>query len=111
MRNLYRDSLALLTDLYQLTMAHGYWKLGQREKEAAFNLYYRKNPFAGGYSFACGLDYVVNYVRDLRFEPSDLEYLAGLTGNDDRPLFEPAFLDELAALHWKELLALAFRSA
>ena len=51
-RPLYGQSLALLTDLYQLTMAYGYWKLGTADKEAVFHLSFRKNPFAGGYSVA-----------------------------------------------------------
>ena len=42
------SSLALLTDLYLLTMAYGYWKLGRSEQEAVFHLFFRKPPFAGG---------------------------------------------------------------
>ena len=52
---IYRPSLALLTDLYQLTMAYGYWKSGLAEKEAVFHLYFRKHPFNGGFTLACGL--------------------------------------------------------
>lgn len=95
---LYRHSLALLTDLYQLTMAYGYWKLGRQEHEAVFHLHYRKNPFAGGYAVAAGLGYVVDYLRSFSFEASDLAYLQTLTGNDGGPLFERAFLDYLAKL-------------
>ncbi|MDQ3292527.1 MAG: nicotinate phosphoribosyltransferase, partial [Bacteroidota bacterium] len=46
----FRPSLALLTDLYQLTMAQGYWKKGMAEQEAVFHLFFRKNPFNGGYT-------------------------------------------------------------
>ena len=42
---LYRDSLALLTDLYQLTMAYGYWKAGVAAREACFQLVFRQHPF------------------------------------------------------------------
>ena len=52
---LYRPPLALLTDLYQLTRAYGYWKLGRAEQEAVFHLFFRKPPFAGGYAIAAGL--------------------------------------------------------
>jgi nicotinate phosphoribosyltransferase len=52
---LYRNSLALLTDLYQLTMAYGYWKSGIHDHEAVYHLFYRSNPFGGGYAVACGL--------------------------------------------------------
>lgn len=95
---IYRTPLALLTDLYQLTMAYGYWKTGRAEQEAVFHLFFRKNPFAGGYTIAAGLQYVVDYVDGFRFTEDDVEYLAGLTGNDSKPLFERGFLEYLAGL-------------
>ncbi len=91
-------SPALLTDLYQLTMAHGYWKLGRAEREAVFHLFFRTLPFAGGYAFAAGLGPAIEYLQDFRFDESDLAYLATLTGNDDHPLFEKGFLDYLREL-------------
>jgi nicotinate phosphoribosyltransferase len=95
---IYRPSLALLTDLYELTMAYGYWKLGRLEQQACFHLFFRKEPFAGGYAIAAGLQYAVDLLEQFRFSGGDCAYLATLTGNDDRPLFEPAFLDYLAGL-------------
>lgn len=95
---LYRPSLALLTDLYQLTMAQGYWKSGRAEQEAVFQLVFRRHPFQGGFTIAAGLAYLVDYISHARFEADDLAYLAGLRGADDRPLFDPAFLDYLSAL-------------
>lgn len=90
--NLYRDSLSLLTDLYQLTMAYGYWKSGTSNKETVFNMFFRKRPFQNGYALACGLTYILDYMENLRFDDSDVEYLATLTGSDDQPLFERDFL-------------------
>ena len=98
LNRIYRESLALLTDLYQLTMAYGYWKLGNDHKEAVFHLTFRKNPFAGGFSVACGLQYAIDFLEAFGFEESDLTYLATLVGNDEKPLFEPAFLDYLRAM-------------
>ncbi|MCA9817816.1 MAG: nicotinate phosphoribosyltransferase, partial [Cyanobacteria bacterium HKST-UBA01] len=49
---------ALLTDLYELTMAYAYWKSGSASKEAVFHLSFRKNPFEGGYAVFCGLQQV-----------------------------------------------------
>lgn len=95
---LYDTSLSLLTDLYQVTMAYGYWKSGTAEKEAVFNLYFRKNPFGGGFTVACGLSNVIGYVEHFGFSRKDLRYLRTLTGNDGQPLFEDAFLDYLASL-------------
>ncbi len=97
---IYRENLALATDLYQLTMSYGYWKTGAHTKEAVFNLFFRRHPFKGGYTIACGLSYVVEYLRHFRFEESDLEYLSGLSGNDGRPLFDEGFLAHLRELEF-----------
>ncbi len=94
----YRPSLALLTDLYQLTMAFAYWKSGMDRREAAFHLFFRNNPFDGGYAVAAGLAGAVEFLEQFRFDADDLAYLADLRGNDGRPLFEPAFLEELARM-------------
>ncbi len=96
--SLYRTPLALLTDLYQLTMAYGYWKQGRAEREAAFHLFFRRPPFAGGYAVTAGLGPALEFVQQFQFDVSDIEYLSLLTGNDDAPLFEPQFLRYLAEL-------------
>lgn len=95
-----RHSSALLTDLYQLTMAYGYWKTGIESKEAAFHLFFRSQPFKGGFSIACGLRDAVDYLRTLAFRDDELRYLNTLTGNDGKPLFEPAFLEYLRTIKW-----------
>ena len=64
---LYKRPLPLLTDLYQLTMAYGYWLSGRAEKEAVFHLYFRRLPFEGGFAIACGLGSVIDYLEHLRF--------------------------------------------
>ena len=93
-----RDSLALLTDLYQLTMAYGYWKLGRSEQEAVFHLFFRSAPFAGGYAVAAGVGPALEFLDSFAFDESDIDYLASLTGNDGKPLFEHDFLSYLAEL-------------
>ncbi len=100
LNDLYRPSLSLLTDLYQLTMAYGYWKHGLAEREAVFHLFFRKAPFGGGYSIACGLQTAVEYLENLQFDTEDLNYLGTLTGADQNPLFENGFLDYLSKLRW-----------
>jgi len=95
---LYDTSLSLLTDLYQVTMAYGYWKSKTAEKEAVFNLYFRKNPFNGGFTIACGLANVIGYIQNFGFSKKDLRYLRTLRGNDGEPMFEEAFLEYLANL-------------
>src|SRR5437879_4590648 len=89
---------ALLTDLYQLTMAYGYWKTGKADQEAVFHLLFRKQPFEGGFTLACGLADSLRYLLGFKFEKPDLEYLGQLKGNDGRRLFEPAFLKYLGRL-------------
>lgn len=91
-------SWALLTDLYQLTMAFGYWKLGRAERRAVFQLYFRKPPFAGGYAVVAGLGSAIDYLQNFRFDASDLDYLASLTGNNEEPLFDDGFLKFLGEL-------------
>jgi nicotinate phosphoribosyltransferase len=93
-----RPSLALLTDLYQLTMAYGYWKEGRVDQQAAFHLFFRKPPFQGGYAIAAGLAAAIDYLSSFRFEPADIDYLATLVGNDGQSLFEPGFYDYLSEL-------------
>jgi nicotinate phosphoribosyltransferase len=97
---LYGSSLSLLTDLYLLTMAYGYWKTGKPDCEAAFHLFYRHNPFGGGYAVAAGLAVAAEFIEKMRFDAEDAAYLTTLRGNDGRPLFEPAFLDYLREMPW-----------
>lgn len=95
---LYGTSLSLLTDLYQLTMAYGYWKSGVAERESVFHLFFRKNPFGGGYALGCGLGTAIDYIEAFRFTDDDVAYLATLHGNDGKPLFEEKFLVYLREL-------------
>lgn len=94
-QNLYNTSLSLLTDLYQLTMAYGYWKAGMGEQEAVFHLFFRKHPFKGGFTIACGLEYAIDYLENFNLNDDDIEYLSGLKGNDGKELFEMDFLEYL----------------
>lgn len=93
-------SLALLTDLYELTMAYGYWRAGKESEEAVFHLFFRENPFDGGYTVAAGLDAVIQYLDDLRFREADLEALRGICGNDGQRIFSEEFLQHLSDLRF-----------
>lgn len=92
----YGQSLALLTDFYQLTMAYGYWKEGIADREAVFHMYFRKHPFQGGFTLAAGLACAIEWIENFRFAEDDLAYLGSVEGPDGKPLFEPAFLGYLA---------------
>jgi len=84
-----RESLALLTDYYQLTMMAGYWKTGRKDLHACFDYTFRELPPHNGFAVFAGLEQLLDLIDDLRFDEQDLEYLAGLG------TFEPAFLSYL----------------
>lgn len=90
--SIYGGSLSLLTDLYQLTMAYGYWRSGMAQREACFSLSFRRNPFGGGYTIACGIGTLASYLERFSFDTSDLDYLATLTGTDGGTVFDEGFL-------------------
>ncbi|MBA2369811.1 MAG: nicotinate phosphoribosyltransferase [Candidatus Protochlamydia sp.] len=94
----YDKSLALLTDLYQLTMSYGYWKMGLDKKEAVFHLFFRRTPFQGGFTIAAGLESVVEFIERFHFDSSDLAYLEQLLNPAGNPYFSAEFLDYLSKL-------------
>ena len=91
----------LLTDLYQLTMAQGYWLKGMQNRGAVFHLFFRQNPFGGGFTVVCGIEDAIQYVLDCWFTEEELTYLASLQGNDGRPLFRESFLEFLAQFRFR----------
>lgn len=84
-----RQNLTLLTDLYELTMMQGYFKSG-KNPTVVFDAFYRRNPSDGGFAIAAGLEQVIKYIKELRFDTEDIVYLRGLN------LFEDDFLDYLS---------------
>ncbi len=84
-----RQNLTLLTDLYELTMMQGYFKNKDRNETVIFDAFYRNNPCNGGYAISAGLEQVIQYVKELRFEEEDIAYLSSLG------IFEADFLDYL----------------
>lgn len=89
---------ALSTDLYELTMACGYWKAGVSDRQAAFHVVFRDHPFGGQFTIACGLAAAIDFLREFHFTETEIAYLAAQSGNDGRPLFDPSFLKYLHAL-------------
>lgn len=90
----------LLTDLYQLTMAYGYWKLNIHETDAVFHQIFRKQPFHGNYSVMCGLATVVDFLQQWHFAPDDINYLQSLRAPNGTALFPNDFLDYLKELRF-----------
>ena len=81
------ESPGLATDLYQLTMAQGYWQHGMAERRAVFQLFYRRAPFKGRFLIACGTQAVLNFLQHWRFSDEDVSYLKTLVRPDGTPLF------------------------
>lgn len=69
---------ALLTDLYQLTMAAGYFAAGKVREKATFELFVRRLPANRNFLIATGLEQVVEYLLNFRFTPEELDYLREL---------------------------------
>ncbi len=89
--------LGLSTDLYQLTMAAGYFEAGKLEERATFELFVRRLPANRNFILAAGLAQVVEYLQNLRYTLEEIDYLRGL------PQFShtsPAFFDYLAGLRF-----------
>lgn len=95
---IYNQSLALLTDLYQLTMSYGYWKKGLDKKEAVFHLFFRKRPFHGGFTVAAGLESAIRYLENFHFDSTDIDYLSTLKSSIGEPLFTDDFFEYLSRL-------------
>ncbi|MDO4941729.1 MAG: nicotinate phosphoribosyltransferase [Lachnospiraceae bacterium] len=87
------QNLTLLTDLYELTMMQGYYKSGENES-VIFDVFYRKNPSGSGYAIVCGLEQVIDYIKNLSFSYDDIDYLRGLG------IFDDDFLEYLAGYHF-----------
>lgn len=73
-----KENLTLLTDLYQLTMMQGYLDSGIHQKEVVFDLFYRQNPCENGFAITAGLQQAIEYIKNLHFSESDLDYLRSL---------------------------------
>ena len=79
---------ALFTDFYELTMANGYWKQNMNHT-VVFDMFFRKNPFEGGFSVLAGAETFLDVLTNFRFSDEDIEYLKSLK------MFEDGFLEYL----------------
>ncbi|XP_062252139.1 nicotinate phosphoribosyltransferase [Platichthys flesus] len=84
----------LLTDLYQFTMAYAYWRTGRHREPAVFELFFRDNPFGGGFSVFAGLHDCQLFLRSFRFTDRDVEFLRSVLP----PATDPAFFQFLRGL-------------
>ncbi len=87
-------NLTLLTDFYELTMMQGYFKSRKTDEEVIFDMFYRKNPLGNGFAICCGLEQVIDYIRNLNFNEDDIDYLRTLG------TFDEEFIDYLRGFHF-----------
>ena len=72
------DNKTLVTDFYELTMAQTYFNEGKKDKVLYFDIFFRKNPFNGGYTVSSGLDEIIDYIENFKFGKEEIEYLKSL---------------------------------
>lgn len=78
MRQSSSRNLSMVMDLYELTMANGYFNDGDKQVRVAFDVFYRRNPDKGGFAIFAGLEQIIEYIEDLHFTKEDIEYLRSL---------------------------------
>ena len=88
------ENTALLTDFYSLTMAQGYWKRSSKDK-AMFEMFFRHQPFGGGYSIFAGLGTLLEKLLNFSFSDDDIAYLKSLE------VFEDGFIEYLREFSFK----------
>lgn len=89
-----KRNLTMLCDYYELTMSNGYFVNGMKDTIVYFDVFFRENPDKGGYAVFAGLEQIVEYIKDLRFDEDDIEYLR------QRGCFSEQFLDYLKSFRF-----------
>lgn len=73
-----KRNISMMMDLYELTMANGYFAGENRMQRVVFDVFYRKNPDNGGFAIFAGLEQIIEYVENLHFDQDDIEYFREL---------------------------------
>ena len=89
------ENKTLMTDFYELTMAQTYFNEGKKDEQVYFDLFFRKNPFEGGYTVSGGLDETIKYIQNFKYGEEEIEYLRSLGK------FSEEFLDYLSNLKFE----------
>lgn len=82
-------NLTMLTDFYEITMSNGYFKHGLKDKIVCFDMFFRRVPDNGGYAIMLGLEQLIDYIKNLKFDSEDIKYLK------EREMFCDEFLEYL----------------
>ncbi len=89
------ENKTLMTDFYELTMAQTYFDQGKQDEEVYFDIFFRKNPFNGGYTISGGLEENINYIKNFNFNKKEINYLKSLNQ------FSEKFLNYLETLKFE----------
>ena len=89
------ENKTLMTDFYELTMAQTYFDQGKQDEEVYFDIFFRKNPFNGGYTISGGLEETINYIKNFNFNKEEINYLKSLNQ------FSEKFLNYLETLKFE----------
>lgn len=84
-----KNNYTMMCDFYELTMANGYFETGITEQICYFDVFFRRVPDAGGFALFAGLEQVVEYIQNLKFEENDIEFLRS------KKIFSEKFLEYL----------------
>ncbi|MBR1858415.1 MAG: nicotinate phosphoribosyltransferase [Selenomonadaceae bacterium] len=84
-----KRNISMVMDLYEMTMANGYFANGSTASKVAFDVFYRRNPDQGGFAIFAGLEQIIEYVENMNFTDEDVNYFRSLN------LFGDEFLDYL----------------
>ncbi len=79
----------LLTDFYEITMANGYFKNNKHNEIAYFDMFFRKVPDNAGFAIMAGVEQIIEYLNELKFDEEDIEFLR------EKGIFDEKFLDYL----------------
>ncbi|MBO5742707.1 MAG: nicotinate phosphoribosyltransferase [Clostridia bacterium] len=82
-------NLTMLTDFYEITMSNGYFEHGLKDRRVCFDMFFRRVPDNGGFALMMGLEQLIDYIKNLKFDEKDIEYLR------NKGMFSEEFLEYL----------------
>ena len=87
-------NIPLLCDYYEYTMGNGYMENGLSDRIVYFDIFFRRVPDNGGFAIAAGLEQLISYITELRFDESDIEFMRS------KGIFGERFLEYLKDFHF-----------
>ncbi len=87
-------NISMVMDFYEMTMANGYFRNGNTDSRAAFDVFYRRNPDNGGFAIFAGLEQIIEYVENMHFTDEDIDYFR------QQGIFDEDFLNYLKNFHF-----------